>query len=310
MADDLNPSGRVRLDAIGLSMLRVRRFLKFRIRPAVYRDARAAGVTAWTVGGEPVPFGTAARQEYREFPIGGAWGRPWDTVWFAVEGEVPADWDPAEAELVVDLGFTNETPGFQAEALVYRPDGSIVKAIEPMNAWVPLPTGPFRLLIEAAANPIVQVPYEYEPTTLGDRATAGEEPQYRLTRLDVARRDRTVWELLQDVETLVGLVDVLPEQGARRAEIVHALERMVDRMDPDDVPGTAAVGREILAPVLASPAARSALVVNAVGHAHIDCAWLWPTRETVRKVARTFANVLDLAERNPHFVFAAASGQQ
>lgn len=311
MVDD-NPNGRVQLDATALTMLRVRRFTKFRIRPAVYRDSRPTRISAWTVGDEPVPFADAVTQRFEPFALGGLWGRPWDTTWFDVSGDVPADWAAGgAAELVVDLGFTGDQPGFQAEAMVYRPEGEIVKAIEPYNSWVPLPEpGPFRLLIEAAANPIVQVPYEYEPTAMGDKATAGEAPLYRLTELSVALRDREVWELLQDVTTLDGLVDVLPAQGARRAEIVHALERMVDVMDPDDVAGTAARGREALAPVLAGRAADSSLIVSAAGHAHIDCAWLWPTRETVRKVARTFANVLDLSERHPDFVFAASSAQQ
>lgn len=310
MVDD-NPNGRVQLDAIALAMLRVRRFTKFRIRPAIYRDTRPTRIAAWTVGGEPVPFADAVTKPYLPFALGQPWGRPWDTTWFDVSGEVPPDWAGGQAELVVDLGFTGDQPGFQAEALVYRADGEIVKAIEPYNSWVPLPDpGPFRLLIEAAANPIVQVPYEYEPTAMGDKATAGDEPLYRLTGLSVGSRDQEVWDLLQDVTTLDGLVDVLPEQGARRAEIVHALERMVDVMDPDDVTGTAARGREVLAPLLASRAADSSLIVSAVGHAHIDCAWLWPTRETVRKVARTFANVLDLSERHPEFVFAASSAQQ
>lgn len=311
MPADINPSGRVRVDSTGLAMLRVRRFTAFRIEPAVYREAVPVSVSAWTVGGEPVPFDVAVRQRYEAVALGEPWGRPWDTVWLDVRGTVPDDWDPASTELVVDLGFKAELPGFQAEATVYRLDGTIVKAIEPLNAWVPIPTtGPFRFLIEAAANPIVQVPYEYEPTPLGDRATAGDEPQYRLGRIEMSLRDVEVWELLQDVRTLDGLVEVLPENGMRRAEIVHALERMVDTMDPDDVPGTTALGRAALAPALAGTAPDSALRVSAVGHAHIDCAWLWPTRETVRKVARTFANVLDLAERNPGFVFAGSSAQQ
>lgn len=311
MADDDNPSGRVRLDAAGLVMVRVQRFTRSRIRPALYQDASPAIVRAWAVGGEPVPFEVAVAQTYTEFAIGDAWGRPWGTVWFDVRGTVPDDWDPAEAELVVRLGFSDQLPGFQAEGTAYLPDGTIVKAIEPRNTWVPLPrTGPFHLWIEAAANPLLGLPYEYEATALGDRATAGDEPLYRLEAVDIARRDRTVWELLQDVEALTGLVGVLPRDGMRRAQIVHALDGMVDAMDPDDIAGTARRGREVLAPVLADPAAGSALVVSAVGHAHIDCAWLWPTRETVRKVARTFANVLDLAERYPELVFAASSAQQ
>lgn len=311
MVHDTNPNGRVLLDAPARAMLRVRRFTKFRIERALYAEVVPTEVRAWTVGGEPVAFAHAIKQEFRPFEIGSAWGRPWDTVWFDVRGEVPLEWDPSETELVVDLGFTGDQPGFQAEGTAYREDGTIVKALEPLNAWVPLDGhGPFRLLIEAAANPVVQVPYEYEPTAVGDKATAGDELQYCLRDVSVARRNVAVWELLQDVVALDGLVDVLPESGVRRAEILHALERMVDTMDPDDIPGTASQGRAVLAPVLATAAPDSSLIVTAVGHAHIDCAWLWPTRETVRKVARTFSNVLDLIDRTPGFVFAASSAQQ
>ncbi|MBW4040856.1 MAG: alpha-mannosidase [Acidobacteria bacterium] len=292
-------------------MLRVRRFTRYRIAPAVHRERRAVTVRAWPVGGEPVAFGHATRQEFAPFAIGEAWGRPWDTVWFEVTGEVPSDWDPADTELLVDLGFTDELPGFQAEATAYRPDGTIVKAIEPRNTWVPLETaGAFTRYLEAAANPLIGTPFVYEPTPLGDPATAGDAPLHRLADIGLARRDRVVWELLQDVIVLDGLVDVLPPDGARKAQVVAALERMVDVMDPDDVAGTAALGRAALAPALAVRAADSALRVSAVGHAHIDSAWLWPTRETVRKVARTFSNVLDLQDRDPDLVYAASSAQQ
>ncbi|WP_133766253.1 alpha-mannosidase [Amnibacterium kyonggiense] len=306
--DDVDPFARGRLE---LTMRRVRRFLRERIEPAVHGERRPVAVRAWTVGGEPVPFAEAAAQRFDPFAVGEPWGRPWDTVWFEVRGEVPQEWASDEAELLVDLGFDEAQPGFQAEATAYRPDGSVVKAVEPRNAWVPIDgSGPFTLLIEAAANPVVFTPYAYRPTPVGDPASAGSEPIYRLTTLEVARRDAEVWELLQDVLVLDGLVDVLPEDGARRAQLVTALERMVDVMDPADVPGTAAAGRAALAPALAVRAADSALRVSAVGHAHIDSAWLWPTRETVRKVARTFANVLDLLDRDPDFVYAASSAQQ
>src|SRR5690606_10952090 len=50
--------------------------------------------------------------------------------------------------------------------------------------------------------------------------------------------------------------------------------------------------------------------VSAVGHAHIDSAWLWPLRETVRKVARTAANVTALMDDHPGLVFAMSQAQQ
>ena len=49
--------------------------------------------------------------------------------------------------------------------------------------------------------------------------------------------------------------------------------------------------------------------ISAIGHAHIDSAWLWPVRETRRKVARTVADVLHLAESRPGVVFALPAAQ-
>ena len=95
-----------------------------------------------------------------------------------------------------------------------------------------------------------------------------------------------------------------------RLEILHALDRMVDAVDPDDVAGTASAGRAALADVLSRPAYASAHRLEAVGHAHLDSAWLWPVRETVRKCARTFLNVVALAREYPELVFACSSAQQ
>jgi len=50
--------------------------------------------------------------------------------------------------------------------------------------------------------------------------------------------------------------------------------------------------------------------VSAVGHAHIDSAWLWPIRETKRKCARTFSNALRLMEDYPEYNFSASQAQQ
>jgi alpha-mannosidase len=272
-------------------------------------------VTAWTAPGEPVPFAEAVRQEYAPFAVGSPWGRPWGTVWFHLTGTVPAGWtDPGtRPELAVDLGFAGVQPGFQSEGLAYTPEGRVVAAVEPLNAHVPLPGGPgsaVDLYVEAASNPGVAADWTYTPTRMGDLATAGDDPLYRLVAADIALLDTTVWELAQDFWTLSGLVAELPADLPRRAEALRALERAVDVVDPEDVAGTAALGRAELADVLASPAWPSAHRVHAVGHAHIDSAWLWPVRETVRKVARTFANVLDLMDTDEEFVFAASSAQQ
>ncbi len=303
-------------DDSALVQLRLDRFVRERLVPAIHRMSVPLTLTAWVAPGEPVGFAEAAAQEYRPFQVGLPWGRPWGTTWFHATGTVPPDWaiDPStRLEVVVDLGFSGAGPGFQAEGIAWSPAGGILKAISPRNRSIPLtlpPGGSVDLYLEAAANPDVTSGFTFVPTMEGDPATAGADPIYTLRQVDLALRDETVWQLVRDVWTLDGLQRQLPRALPRRAEILHALERCIDAIDPDDVAGTAAAGRAALAPVLASPANASAHRLHAVGHAHIDSAWLWPVRETVRKVARTFSNVLALMEENPDFAFAASSAQQ
>jgi alpha-mannosidase len=294
---------------------RLARVVRERLQPAVHRDRRPLQVQAWAAPGEPVPFAEARAQRFEPFTVGSEWGRPWQTVWFHVTGSVPAEWnDPAaEPELEVDLGFTAGQPGFQAEGLVYSADGTVLCGVAPLRRHLPMSGGsgsPIDVYVEAAANPNVGGGWTYAPTPLGDLATAGDAPLYRLAAVNVALLDRPMWELLADIRALDGLATQLPVDVPRRAEVLRALDRALEILDPDDVSGTAAAARTELAGVLAAPASVSAHRVHAVGHSHLDSAWLWPVRETVRKVARTFANVVALLDRDDDLVFAASSAQQ
>ncbi|MEE2523214.1 glycoside hydrolase family 38 C-terminal domain-containing protein [Pseudarthrobacter sp. J75] len=300
-----------------LTEVRLDRFMRERIAPAVYARTTPLHLSSWEVPGEPVPVAEALRQEFLPQDHGAAWGKPWSTTWLRLQGEVPPDWgtEPGTAvEIVVDLGFTRETPGFQCEGIAWRPDGSIIKAISPLNQYVPLKLLGSGLAIdfyvEAAANPDVAQGWTFAATPYGDKSTAGSAPQYRLGRIVIAELNQAVWELQQDIWTLHGLMHQLPMEQPRRHQILRALEDMMDVVDPDDVGGTAAAGRQALQEVLRQPAYPSAHQLVATGHAHIDSAWLWPIRETIRKCARTFSNVVALMDDHPDFVFSCSSAQQ
>ncbi|MBC2876258.1 MULTISPECIES: alpha-mannosidase [Streptomyces] len=294
---------------------RLRRVLEERIRPAVYPESVPLTVGVWHAPGEPVPVaeGLAAPRE----PIGpgDVWGPAWGTSWFTVTGTVPATWAGRTVEALLDLGFDPNMTGFQCEGLVYRSDGSPVKGLNPRNQWVrigaPVAGGEeVRLHVEAAANPVILDYEPFRPTELGDLATADRRPRYRLGRMDLAVFDAAVWELVHDLEVLDGLMTGLSEESPRRWEVLRAVERALDAVDLQDVGGTAGRARELLAGVLSAPAQASAHRISAVGHAHIDSAWLWPLRETVRKVARTTSNMTTLLEEEPDFVYAMSQAQQ
>ncbi|MFD8688128.1 alpha-mannosidase [Streptomyces sp. NPDC059651] len=294
---------------------RLKRVLDERIRPAVYPESVPLDVAVWNAPGEPVPVAEGLAGPTEPIAVGDRWGAPWGTCWFRVSGTVPEAWAGRTVEALLDLGFDENMPGFQCEGLVYRPDGTPVKGLNPRNQWVrvgaPAEGGEEVLLhIEAASNPVILDYHPFLPTTLGDKDTAGDEPQYTLARMDLAVFDEHVWNLVQDLEVLGELMQELPVEGARRWDILRAVGRALDAVDLQDVNGTAAAAREQLAGVLATPAQPSAHRISAVGHAHIDSAWLWPLRETVRKVARTTSNMTALLEDEPDFVFAMSQAQQ
>ncbi|WP_226966005.1 alpha-mannosidase [Tessaracoccus defluvii] len=303
---------------------RVDRFLNDFLPRGLVADHRPLRLSAWTVPadaegvGEPIPFATAVElAEFEDVAEGFSWGPAWGTTWFRVEGEVPAEWAdaPGRVELSLDLGFTRGMPGFQCEGLVRTLDGRAVKGLEPLNHHVPVDARPgesFAFLVEAAANPDLgrfSGPDAFVASPLGDKATAGLEPRYRLGGMRLRRVDTEVEALIHEVVVARGLAVALPEHEPRRARLLAALERGLYAVDPGAPGAGAAAARRILAPSLDSPAAPSAHRVVATGHAHIDSAWLWPSRETVRKVTRTYSNVVDLLDRDPDAVFASSSAQ-
>lgn len=296
---------------------RVRRHLAERIAPAattvvlpleveVWEPVAASGVVGQA---EPVPVAEALAATYQPFDLGASWGPPWGTTWFHLTGTVPEAERTGDLEAVVELGWSDGWPGFQCEGTVYRRDGSIVKGIHPRNTWIPVELdgdGRFEVYLEAASNPVLN---SFSATERGDVLTSDAERQYKLWRADVVRVHHEVRELVADVTALEGLAEVLPADSHRRAELRVALDRAMDALDLQDVPGTAAAARERLREVLARPAEGSAHRAVATGHAHIDSAWLWPVRETRRKVARTIANVLRLVDDGEPVVFAFPAAQ-
>ncbi len=287
-----------------------------RIRPAVYSARADLDVAMWAAPGEPVPVAEGLQAVYAPARVGDRWGPPWNTTWFRVTGEVPAQWAGLTVEAVIDIGFQSGFTGFHAEGLVYRPDGSPVKGLNPHTRWVrvgdPARGGePVELYVEAAANPMINNDEnDFRPTLLGDRATAGHEPLYRLERVELAVFEQPVWELVQDLEVLGQLAAELDLGDPRRWQILRVIDRALDRIDLQDVPAKAADARAELTEAFHAPARASAHRVSAVGHAHIDSAWLWSVRETIRKVARTTANVTDLMDAHPEMRYAMSSAQQ
>ncbi|KAB1866708.1 alpha-mannosidase [Microbacterium algeriense] len=302
-------------DDTSLTVGRVKRVLEERVRPAIHSASVPLDVAAHQLPGEPIAPADGRGLDFQPAAVGELWGPAWGTTWFKLTGRVPADWAGRRVEALIDLGFDVNMTGFQCEALAYRPDGTPIKSINPRNQWVPIAEAAagdehVELYLEGASNPVLLDYHPFLPTQEGDILTSSKEPLYRLRRLDLAVFEPEVFDLSLDLEVLFELQAELPATSPRRMRILQAMDDALDVLDLQHIVETAGDARARLADVLAAPAEASAHRISAVGHAHIDSAWLWPVRETIRKVARTTSSMTTLIEEQPDFQYGMSSAQQ
>jgi alpha-mannosidase len=271
-----------------------------RIKAAVYEPLVPLAVTAW-ISAEPLPF--ARRREGRGMRLkpGKRWSETaFDCAWFRFTGTVPADMAGKDVVLLIDLGgegcvvdaegrpllgLTNVASTFSREH--GEPGKREVRwrapaAGEAVDLWV-----------EAGANDL-----------FGQRQGEG-----RLREALIARRWPQLHALQYDFAAALGLLRLLPADDPHAAALGEALVSAAAVLHEYN-DGEATTARALLAPLLALRSDDASLTISAVGHAHMDLAWLWPIRETIRKCGRTFATVLHLMQRYPGYFFGASQPQQ
>ena len=284
---------------------RIRKTLE-RISPLIYPRATPLRIEAWTVGGEPVSYDAAAGQPFSAFTVGEPWGVPWDTVWFRFSARIPADWAGKEVVALIELG-SKSNEGFTCEGQVWQ-DGVPTRAINVNRADVPMASPAaggeaVNFYVEAAANPSA----EGGADRIAPRG--GTRPIFRLTQAELACVDREAQAYHDDFRLASETMAVLPPDSPRYGKLLYALNESANRFDPADA-STIPAARLALAGVMSSRNGDSAHQISAIGHAHIDTAWLWPLRETIRKCARTFSTALAYMEQYPDYVFCCSQPQQ
>ena len=252
------------------------------LRSAVYPEKIApdALLVAGPVG--RIPVAEAARLEYRPVEPGERFGPLWATFWFRIRATVPQAWRGQPVDLLW------ATP---AESTLWI-DG---RSIQGLHGIGPDQRPDARLLESADGGEQLDLAVELACNGLFGRLDTPPE----IERCELALFDPDAWRLLLDFELLRTLEasDTLePSWGGRlRAE----LNRFCTEHDP-----------AILAGLYAHHNGTHAHEMAAIGHAHIDTAWLWPLAETYRKLVRTLSSQVRYMDDYPEFRFAFSQAQQ
>ena len=143
-----------------------------------------------------------------------------------------------------------------------------------------------------------------------------------VNRLELSLIDQRVERLYALLKQGLGALQALPPHSPTRFGLYNALEAAVALVDfrqlaPADLAESCQTAYTRLRASWASlnqpKAADKTLAWQphsiAVGHAHIDVAWLWQLRHTRLKAANTFATALYHIERYPYFVFLQSQPQ-
>ncbi len=255
----------------------------------------------------------ALQRRGRPVEVGYRWGPVWSTAWFRVRGKVPASFT---GERVL-LRFSSGT-----EACLWR-DGQPVAGFDPYHdtatLWPARWGGRERarggeridLAIEAACNmPLGATTFWWDQPEV--RARWAEAKPGRLERAEIVAFDEDVWTFTQRFDWLRRMLWSGRADDPRTNDIRAGLNAIIRA-----IPASGCTRDHVLAQsrLLESllhgrAGAEHPAECVAIGHAHIDTAWLWRIDETRRKCVRSFATALASIDRFPHFRFLCSQAQQ
>lgn len=278
-----------------------KRFLKGELKNRCFQKLMDFAVS-YAPSGEPVCFENISELTFTPIEIGDVWAREnFACAWFHLTGTMPAGTDTRELyldfqnegeALLVDetgsalKGFTFGSPSFGVV------DQTVEKRYYPLAGLI-APDGKIDLYIDGASNSI-----------LGEYLNGCSH----LKSASVVRRDSRMQEIYWDFDVLMDYVEAVTAEDPKKFEILRglrAVRNLIVYNDPQWYSKAKAITNKLL-----NLAGCDNTQVTAVGHAHLDLAWLWPIRESYRKAKRTLANMLYLLELYPDFQFVIPQPQQ
>ncbi|MBN1348078.1 alpha-mannosidase [candidate division KSB1 bacterium] len=269
------------------------------IRDSIYTEICKLEITA-LCSKEPLPFMNRETGDRRKLDIGDKWGDLFDCAWFRFSGKIPPSAAGKHVVLLIDVN---------GELCVFDGEGVPVRGLTNKASAYDLNLGEpgkrvYQISESARGNETIELWADGGCNDLfGNLVGDG-----RVKQAAIAVCNDELRALYYDFEVLLDFLNAAPEDSVLSQQVLMALNDAAHQLrntSPEEVK----LARQTLAPMLQKRGGDPLLNISAVGHAHIDLAWLWPVRETIRKGARTFSTALDLMNRYPDYIFGASQAQ-
>lgn len=252
-----------------------------------------------------ITYEEAMRGEYRPCQVGEKFGPFWSTHWFRVEITLPATWSGKEVHFLWDSSSEAEVwqDGQPLQGLTGSWSMTTLDAVRPEFVLTKNAQGGETVLlyVEMAVNNMFGLGSEPDPVRLAQAGT--------LLQAEIAVFDREAWDLFWDYKVIADMAQNLPLNTPRGGQALFAANQMINTINLDDR-STWPAAREIAADYFKAANGGGQFNLSAVGHAHIDTAWLWPLAETRRKCIRTFSTAVRYLDEYPEYRFTVSQAQQ
>ena len=268
----------------------------YRLMNGAYTDICALDCEMW-VTREPVPFAQRETGAHKKLRLGDKWTDGlFDCGWMHVTGQIPADTDIADPALCLLADISGE-------GLVFDKDGREMQGITSYSSF-----GDFRggtagkrvIPIEGLADEAGRIDFWIDAAAndlMGNYILTGLA-KFQLRKLHLARVDFEKRAFYYDCYVLTGIYDCSPPSDYTK-EVYGAVKAALKAGD-----------RALLQSYLeAKNDDPDVFEYSAQGHSHLDLAWLWPIRETIRKGGRTFSSQIKNLHYYPEAMFGASQGQ-
>ncbi|MET0263349.1 MAG: glycoside hydrolase family 38 C-terminal domain-containing protein, partial [Rariglobus sp.] len=273
--------------------------LLVRLRTEQYVHVAPFAVTRWGTA-EPVVFAERTNGKEASLAIGDRWANElFDCAWMRFTAQFPAG-APVDA-LVARIDVNGEVCVVDLKGVPVR-GLTCVKSVFDYRLGAPGKTV-YRVPAEAVRDGRVEL---WADAAFND--LFGSVPDggvLALAELCTVRED--VRQLYYDVETLLDFALTMKTDDSLRERVLTEVLEAADGLDCANG-GAVAKARERLAAWFKSKD-KPTLQVHAIGHGHLDLAWLWPIRESIRKGTRTLASVLYNLEKYPEYHFGCSQPQ-
>lgn len=270
-----------------------------KIESRIYTKISELDIEAW-ITPEPVEFKNRTAGRRIQLRQGDKWGKLWDCAWFHFTGKVPQYKTDKSIVLLIDIS---------GEACIVDNEGCPIQGLTNVAS-------DFDLLLGKPGKRVFRLDKEFvNGDSIDIWADAGLNDLFGMYKengtileASIALFDEEMKNLYYDFEVLTDFLNQIPSDSARYNSILFALNdasNTIKYFSSDEIKEAS----DILSVELKKRGGDPSLSISAIGHAHIDLAWLWPIRETKRKGARTFSTALRMMDIYPDYVFGASQPQ-